>query len=445
MTRFKTFSALTLLLAVLLTACGTPAPAPTSAPTAAPAGAPAGEVRDFAGELEPDMSSDTAKLPVTVHAFIDGDTVHFDVPADVMPDGVLKARFLAVNTPESTGKIEEYGKTAAEFTKARLSSATDILIESETDGWDPDSTGGRYLVWVWYRTEDGADYRNLNAELLQNGLAAPNSAAGNRYGSTCVAALEQARVQKLNLYSGQPAPDFYYGEAVELTLRELRANIAAYDGMKVAFTGTVTANSGAQGVWVESCDAETGLYFGIYVYYGHSLSGPGLEALAVGNEARIVGTVQYYAAGGVWQISDISYRLMKPDDPRNVRKLSDGHSPAYPVTDADTFVNGTVTVQTQEGTATLPYAEAVLGASIELRGLTVLSVHTSENGAMTLTCEADGIPITVRTGSLTDGTGAPVTADAYLGKTVTVKGIVDFFGEAYQIRVFAAEHITIQE
>ena len=37
--------------------------------------------------------------------------------------------------------------------------------------WDPDSTGDRYLCWVWYRTSEDAEYRNLNIEILQNGLA----------------------------------------------------------------------------------------------------------------------------------------------------------------------------------------------------------------------------------------------------------------------------------
>ena len=73
---------------------------------------------DFAAEVKLDMESNTAKVKVnSIHAFIDGDTTHFDVPTSVAENGILKARYLAINTPESTGKIEEYGKTAAAFTK----------------------------------------------------------------------------------------------------------------------------------------------------------------------------------------------------------------------------------------------------------------------------------------------------------------------------------------
>ena len=75
---------------------------------------------DYAASVKLDMSSNTLKQEVTVHAYIDGDTTHFNVPETVMPGGVLKARYLAINTPESTGKIEPWGKTASNYTKEPL-------------------------------------------------------------------------------------------------------------------------------------------------------------------------------------------------------------------------------------------------------------------------------------------------------------------------------------
>jgi len=406
---------------------------------------------DHAAGLKLVMSTETVKQEVTVKAFIDGDTTHFYVPESVMKTGVLKARFLAINTPESTGKIEEYGKAASAFTREKLSQAESIIVESETSGWDPDSTGDRYLVWVWYKTAGMTDYRNLNVEILQNGLAIANSAANNRYGDTCTAAINQAREQKLNIHSGKPDPDFYYGDAVELTLKELRTNIESYNGMKVAFNGVITANSGTQGVYVEDYDAETGLYYGMYIYYGHGLTGAGLDVLTVGNLARIVGSVQYYEGGGTWQVSDLSYRLMKPNDPGNVQKLSDGHAAAYVPTDPDTLMNGTVTLEKADGAAAVPYAAAVMGTSVELQSLRVKEIYTTNNeessskGAMTLTCEKDGVPITVRTAVLLDENNKLITADAYEGKIITVKGIVDYFDGAYQVKVFSAKNIIIED
>ena len=407
-----------------------------------------GEFVDYASSLTLNMVSNSAKQEVTVKTYIDGDTVHFHVPTSVQESGVLKGRFLAVNTPESTGKIEEYGKAAAAFTREKLSAATSILIESDTDTWNPDSTGGRYLVWVWYKTADSDEYRNLNLEILQNGLAVANSTAQNRYGSVCVDALNQAKIHKLNLYSGKRDPGFYYGEAVELTLKELRCNIAEYNGIKVAFNGVITLNSG-NSVYVEALDPETGLYFGMSVYYGYGLPGKGLDILTVGNEVRIVGTVQYYEVGGTYQVSGLTYRQMDPTDPGNIQQLSSGHSAAYVPTDADTFTNGTVQIEAEEQTLSFPYAELAMGTSVSMENLLVESIYTtvdeesSSLGAMTLSCTQDGIPVTVRTAVLYDASNALITEDAYLGKTISVKGIVDFYDGSYQIKVFSANDITV--
>lgn len=404
---------------------------------------------DYAASVKLDMSSGTAKQEVSVKTFVDGDTVHFNVPTSVMETGVLKARFLAINTPESTGKIEEYGKAASNFTKEILSKATSIIVESETSGWNPDSTGSRYLVWVWYKTAESEDYRNLNIEILQNGLAIANNSAGGIYGETAVAAINQAKAQKLKIYSGEKDPDFYYGEAVELTLKELRTNIEAYNGMKVAFNGIITMNNN-NSVYIEEYDAETDMYYGMSVYYGYGLTGAGLDVLTVGNEARIVGSVQYYEAGGTYQVSDLTYKLMKPDDPGNIQKLSDGHSAAYRLTDASTFANGKVEVELEDGIKTFDYSALAMSTSLEIKNLKVVDIYTttaedsSSKGAMTLTCEAeDGTKISVRTVVFIDENGEIVTEDAYMGKTVDVKGIVDFFDSSYQIKVFTKDNITI--
>ena len=438
-----------LILAVgLLTGCGEKAPdeGPTNpAPTGSSDPA---DVVDYAGSVKLNMSSGTAKQEVTVKQFVDGDTTHFFVPTSVMPGGVLKARYLAVNTPESTGKIEEFGKKASSFTKEKLSSAVSIIIESETASWDPDSTGDRYLVWVWYKPSADAEYRNLNIEILQNGLAIASNSANNQYGTTCMAAINQAKANKLNVHSGQKDPDYYYGEAVELTLKELRPNLEKYSNMDVAFEGVVTMNDN-NGVYVESYDPETDMYYGMFVYYGFNLNGKGMEILTVGNEVRIVGSVQYYEGGGSWQIADVDYRMMKPDDPNNLQKLSDGHSPAYVETSIKTF-NGNVTIPSDEGeSVSKRYAEMALGTSIEMKGLKVVDSYTTTNeessskGAFTLECEVDGQTVDVRTTVLLDKDGNVIKASAYEGKTIDVKGMIDYFNGSYQIKVFSADNITI--
>lgn len=414
------------------------------------------ETVDYAASVQLNMTSFTAKQEVTVKNFVDGDTVHFYVPESVMPGGVLKARFLAVNTPESTGKIEPWGKAASNFTKSKLKDATSIVIESDTAAWNPDSTGNRYLVWIWYKTADMTDYRNLNIEILQNGLAIASNSGNNIYGSACKSALDQARLQKLNVFSGQKDPDFYDGAAVELTLKELRTNIESYRDILVAFDCVITTNSNDT-VYVEQYDPETDKYYGISIYYGNSgVGGDGLKILSIGNMARIVGKVQYYETGETWQISGLKYRAMKPDDPENIQFISDGHEGAFVPVAPEAFRSGRCEVivknpeSGEDEIREFGFAELAMSTSVSMSGLKVESVYTtdneesSSNGAMTLTCTADGVPVTVRTAVLRDENGNLITADQYLGKTIDVKGIVDYYEGEYQIKVFTVNQITVK-
>lgn len=393
--------------------------------------------KDYAAMTRPDLTGRTSvTAPVTVRSFIDGDTTHFYLSQDGEGKDILKARYLAVNTPETTGKVEEYGKKASDFTRSRLENAAAILVESDDTRWNIDSTGSRTLVWVWYLPEGESEYRNLNIELLQNGLAIASNSANNRYGDLCMSAIAQAKAEKLNIYSGQKDPDFYYGDAIELTLRELRVHPEEYNGKKVAFNGIITANSG-NSVYVESTDAETGLPFGISVYYGYSMNGAGLDILSVGNEARIVGTMQYYEMGGTWQVSGLTYRMMKPKDTGNIQKLSSGHAASFTPVTASRFM-GNVVIPVGEGEAEFPYAALVQATTLEMAGLTVRDAYCSDAKEWTLSCESAGTGVQIFAPSLRDG-------GALIGHTVTVRGIADAFDGTWQIRVLSENHIVITD
>lgn len=437
-----------LLLACLLCGCSfgcapqQPAGGPTSAPaqSEAPASAAPAAPVDYAAAVQPDDTGATAQLPVAVGSFVDGDTAYFTFPTELAGEGPRKGRFLAVNTPEITGKVEEYGKAAAAFTREKLESAVSILLESDDGEWHLDSTGERYLVWVWYRTQQDGPYRNLNIELLQNGLGIASSSANNRYGDTCMAAIAQAKALGLNVYSGQPDPDFYYGDAVELTLKELRLNTAAYEGIKVAFEGVVTMN-GFNSVYVEDYDEETGRYYGILVYYGYSLSGGGLDVLTVGNLARIVGTLQYYEAGDSYQISGVTYRQIRPDDPGNLQKLGEGYAPAYAPMTAEAFANGVATVETAEGPAERSLAELALCTTVSMEGLLVEQAPPAgADGERTLLCTADGLEVPVR---LEGAAAEALAGESFAGRLIDVRGVVERYDGDYQILVLTTEGITI--
>lgn len=408
------------------------------------AGAEEASFVDYAASVSLDLQSETVKQEVTVRTFVDGDTTHFNVPVQVDPSGVIKARYLAINTPESTGKIEEWGKKASRFTKEALQSADSIIIESNDAQWNLDSTAGRDLVWVWYRPRGEAAYRNLNIELLQNGLALANSASQTRYGEACLAASMQAQALKLCIFSGQKDPDYYYGSAIELTIRELRLHPEEYDGKKVAFSGVVTVNHN-NSVFIEDYDEETGLYFGFSAYYGFNLSGGGLEVLHVGNEVRIVGTVQYYEAGHVWQVSGLNYRMMKPKDPGNIQKLSEGNQPSWKETSPETL-SSTVTLISENGDRSVwDYGWLAQGTTVEMKNLTVSTVGDGLNESTHwLMCRAGGDEeVSVYVPSRPDEGDS--WYDLLLEKTIDIRGVVEYDGSEYYVRVYTPDALTIHQ
>ncbi len=406
---------------------------------------PTGPVHvDYVEQTKLDMSSSTSKQEVQwgPNSHIDGDTSHFIVPKSFDSTGVVKARYLAIDTPESTGQIEEWGKAASRFTKEKLSSAVSIVIESDDDSWNFDGNG-RYLVWVWYKPSEGAEYRNLNIELLQNGLGASSSASEGRYGSTAVAAINQATIEKLYMFSNEKDPEYPYGEATSITLKELRTNVAEYNGKKVSVEGIITYNSDYT-AFIESFDAETGMYYGMQVFYGYNSQL--ITVLAQGSMVRVVGVVSEFY--GTYQISGLSYNRMKPDDPANTAQLSTGNEIAYAEVSAEEFT-GDKTISVGDKEVTLPYAELAVATSLSMKNLEVVDIYTTTNpsasevGAMTLTCKVNGITIAVRTAVLKDADGNLITESAYAGKTIDVQGIVDCYNGSYQIKVMSANDITI--
>lgn len=408
---------------------------------------------DYASEVKLDMDSDTFKLKVDVHIYIDGDTTHFNVPTSVHEEGVLKARYLAINTPESTGRVEAWGKKASDFTKERLKNATSIIIESDDDKLNADSTGNRYMLWIWYKTEESEDYRNLNIEILQNGLAIASNSAQNRYGETCMKAIDQAKAEKLHVYSTEKDPDFHYGAAEEMTLKQLRTHITEYGQKKVAFEGVISAIYDGS-FYIEEYDAETNMSYGVSVYYQTAgLPGKALSFIELGNRVRVVATVTYFEAGDIWQVSGLTYSLMKPNDPSNFQLISQGHTPAYTLTTPSDFINKKVdvviTTTNEEGEEietekTFDYAELAMDTSISMNGLDVVDSKTNKNGEVTLFCTAGGVRVQIFLGLMYDDAGNPVSANNFMGKTIDVKGIVDKYYENYQIRILAYSDIVIQ-
>lgn len=421
---------------------------------------------DYVGMLHLDMSSNTKKQEVTVKTYIDGDTTHFDPvknstltsynAADFEATyGYIKARYLAVNTPESTGHIEKWGKTASDFTYGRLNEAESIIVESDDAAWNIDSTGERYMLWIWYKPKDGTEYRNLNVEILQEGLALASSTANNRYGEIASAALAQA--EKLQRYVYAPAnvkdPNFFEGEAIKMDLKYLRCHIDDYLDKAVRVEGVVTAvfdNS----AYIESYDEETGLYFGMAVYYGFE-TGELLHILSLGNLVSVRGTVAKFPAQATenftYQISGVDYDVFRPKAEKNTILLESGKTGAFTEMSGKQFQSSTTVdvrfeEEDEEGeavfdTVTLPYAELCLNSSVSVKGLTVTGAHATQQGdsvnALTLTCKAeDGSTVSVRcAAAFYDADGKLLTESDFVGKKINVKGILDKYYGNYQVKV----------
>ncbi len=402
---------------------------------------------DYAAGFKLDMSSNSEKLELVPgennvsYTHIDGDTTHFNVPYDIDEEGIIKVRYMGVDTPESTGDIEVWGKAASAFTKGKLASASSIILESDADHWTHD-TNGRYLAWVWYKPQGETDYRMLNVELLQEGLAVESKTTDARYEEICSTAATQARNMKLYVYSDDKDPDFYYGEALKTSLKTVRLNLDEYVGKRVAVHGIVSMYAGKGSIYVQEYDEEDGRSYGLPVFYGYNNVSYD-PILAVGNEVRIVGEVTNSDTFG-YQISGLHYDFMDPDNEESIKCFTKNNEIAFPEITAADFVADDYAL-----------AKSLLYGTVSMKNLTVTEVYTTKDGdsagAMTLTCtDGNGNEIKIRTNVMRNSEGNIITAETYEGKVIDVKGIAEEYSykdypTSYQIDVFSSKHITIHE
>ncbi len=448
---------------------------------------PVGEFIDYVANLKLDLSSNTKKQEVTVKQFIDGDTTHFDpvknstltsYNASDFADtyGYIKARYLAVNTPESTGDVEKWGKTASNFTHDKLDGAT-IIVESDDDKWNMDSNN-RYTLWIWYAPKGveakAENFRNLNVELLQNGYGLAQNTATNRYGEQyAMPALNQAKEHKLKIYSNEHDENYYEGEAIQVTLKKLRCHIDEYVTKVVRVEGVVTTQMD-NNVYIEDYDAETGLYFGIVIFYGFTPTPTLRTALTIGNRVSVCGTVSYSDGFG-YQINGVTNNPFHPENTDNtvVVKDQDGNpvtgTGGFPELNIKDVAMGTrniaFPVVDEDGNETeeqvpIKYGEAVLNTTATFSNLKVVDLYTTKNsenntGAISITCQqldASGNPIKDENGKAVEIVvrttplyvdGALVSQEIFRNKIITAKGIIEKFDGEYQLKVHVFDYITI--
>ena len=191
---------------------------------------------------------------------IDGDTVHFTPLVTTTSSERIKSRFYGVDTPESTGQIQMWGKEASDFTHEKVWNAaqngTIVLSSPYNDYHKPetDSTGERYVTLVWINeTKKNAPKEELvllNLWLVQEGYStAKNVTDFPEMATVFVQAETQAIAYKLHMHSDEIPPSWPPDGYQVVSLLDLKKSLEQtlenpnydnpYDGKRIIFTGTV--------------------------------------------------------------------------------------------------------------------------------------------------------------------------------------------------------------
>ncbi|HOZ02585.1 MAG TPA: thermonuclease family protein [Bacilli bacterium] len=216
---------------------------------------------------------------VTLALHIDGDTTHFYPVVTTTSTDIIKARYFGIDTPESTGRVQEWGATASAFTKAKIKNANEngtIVVSSAQHAYGVplhDSTGERYVGLVWINeTVKNAPSDSLillNLLIVQEGLSwVKNVQDMEEYSDTFYAAQRQAEKFKMCLFSLDPEPGFNTGDYETTSLLDLKIEVEKsildpeyanpFHNQKVRVTGTVAGFSNGTMYLVDYYSEENG-------------------------------------------------------------------------------------------------------------------------------------------------------------------------------------------
>lgn len=130
------------------------------------------------------------RISVSLYKCVDGDTAWFTVN-----NKNIKVRFLAINTPESTTKIEKFGKEASEYTCNKLKNSKKIELEYD-DNSDKTDKYNRDLAWIF------VDNDLLQRKLIEKGYAEVKYLYGDyKYTNKLLESEIIAKNRKLNIWN----------------------------------------------------------------------------------------------------------------------------------------------------------------------------------------------------------------------------------------------------
>lgn len=398
---------------------------------------------------------------VTLKTAIDGDTAHFNPLKDTTESGLIKSRFFGIDTPESTGKVQEYGKPASNYTKKMLEEASangTIVVSSPSDQYgvpQPDSTGSRYVSLIWInltvKNASASQLYLLNLDIVQEGLSwVKNVQDMPQYSDTFYAAESQAEKYKLNLHSGVPDPTFNYGEYVDTSLLEIRDEVALnladpdhvnkFDNARVRIQGTVCGYSNhilyLQDYVLKDKDNPSlgGEYCGINIFVG--MSSIAAKYTKLNTFIQVCGLAQYTDNYG-FQITDTQGRF-PVGSPKNEKDAKIIYTAEQNV---DTEHNLYTFAKTTEELSAIassknPYNLSCLNCSVEITDTLVCTsafINSSADKEITLSFEGASfncyIPFNYKGGTAEDPEDTRyrwVLESDFVGKTFTLKGVYVF-------------------
>ena len=288
---------------------------------------------------------------VSLRSCTDGDTAIFvqeDYKDEFGAYISIKTRFLGINTPESTAKVEPWGKKASLFVKKTLESAQAdadskstetkkvfniALINNPAGGKfeAKDSSGGRWLAFIWYRPNTTADWRLLNLEVCEQAYSRNQLFDDDdvcNYRPEFVKAEERNQGCGYRVY-GEIDPDYDYEEKpyqhsiwhVIHHFEEIGISDTGSSGVQLIITALVVGIQGdnmfLRDVFFDAEQVEKGdnTLAGLYVYSGYNSSVCSLlqnasKSQGLGDDGVGV-VVRFYCRATMYsgnvQLSDLKY------------------------------------------------------------------------------------------------------------------------------------------
>ena len=154
----------------------------------------------------------------------DGDTTSFRLKKE---GTVITIRYHSIDTPESTGSVEKWGKAASNFVKKMLTPESQIVLESHTGGAaKKDNYGVRYLGYVWFRNSETEDFKCLNLLVVENGYSLNKGTFTSEFPYyTYFDKAENAASKKaLHIHSNDDDP-LYIDTPIDTTVKELNEKL----------------------------------------------------------------------------------------------------------------------------------------------------------------------------------------------------------------------------